>query len=98
MSEHALLPALRNFIHRQGLVGRGERVVVAVSGGIDSVVLLDMMVRITSELHLGLAAAHFNHQLRGGESDEDEAFVRKLASEHQIECYVERANTREVSE
>jgi tRNA(Ile)-lysidine synthase len=57
----------------------GERVGVAVSGGPDSVLLLDFLQKLASEMGLSLAVVHFNHHLRGAESDADEQLVRQRA-------------------
>ena len=57
----------------------GDRVGVAVSGGPDSILLFNFMNQSASELGLTLAAVHFNHHLRGAESDADEQFVREQA-------------------
>ena len=57
----------------------GERIGVAVSGGADSVALLRVLADLRPELGIGLAVLHFNHQLRGSESDDDEHFVASLA-------------------
>jgi tRNA(Ile)-lysidine synthase len=64
---------------RQGLFHPGQRVGVAVSGGPDSVLLLHFMRDLALEWGITLAAVHFNHHLRGAESDADEGFVRNLA-------------------
>src|SRR5207249_2833675 len=64
---------------RSGLFRPGERVGVAVSGGGDSILLLDFMTRFALKSGLRLAAVHFNHHLRGAESDADESFVQELA-------------------
>ena len=72
---------------RSGLFRPGERVGVAVSGGGDSVLLLDFMTRLASKTGLRLAAVHFNHHLRGAESDADESFVRELADARAIEFF-----------
>ncbi|MFA4931747.1 MAG: tRNA lysidine(34) synthetase TilS [Caldisericia bacterium] len=61
------------------LLAPGTRVVVAVSGGSDSVALLRLLCSLRETCHLDVICAHFNHQLRGAESDADEAFVRDLA-------------------
>jgi tRNA(Ile)-lysidine synthase len=66
-------------MRRKGLFHPGERVGVAVSGGPDSVLLLDFLKDLAREVGLRLAVVHFNHHLRGAESDADEEFVRKLA-------------------
>src|SRR5713101_5055384 len=97
MSEHPLLNETRNFLHRYKLITQGEKIVVAASGGLDSIVLLELLSQLSHELRLELAVGHFNHQLRGKESDEDEAFVRRIAVETGIECYVESADTAEIS-
>ena len=62
------------------LLAPGTRVVVAVSGGSDSVALLRLLCSLRESCHLDVVCAHFNHQLRGAESDADEAFVRELAA------------------
>lgn len=69
-------------------------VVIAVSGGADSVSLLMAMheMRQREKHSLRLVAAHFNHKLRGAESDADEEFVRHLTSERGIELAVGHGN------
>ena len=57
----------------------GDRVALAVSGGADSVALLRLFHFLRAELGFALSVVHFNHQLRGAESDEDEKFVTSLA-------------------
>ena len=66
-------------MERQGLFHSGQRVGVAVSGGPDSVLLLHFMRDLALEWGITLAVVHFNHHLRGAESDADESFVRSLA-------------------
>ena len=72
----------------------GDRVGVAVSGGADSVALLRLLLELRSELGIVLSVVHFNHKLRGQESDEDEAFVTQLAREHKLELHVSGADVR----
>ncbi|MEZ6112062.1 MAG: tRNA lysidine(34) synthetase TilS [Pirellulaceae bacterium] len=76
------------------------RVVLAVSGGADSVALLRAMSALKTAGAGSLVVAHFNHALRGDESDEDERFVARLAKELAAECFVERADhaTRRLDE
>ena len=73
----------------------GDRVAVAVSGGADSVALLRVLLELRLELGIVLAVAHFNHRLRGEESEGDQAFVAELAREHQLDCLAECGDTRE---
>jgi tRNA(Ile)-lysidine synthase len=72
------------------LLKPGDRVGVAVSAGADSVALLRLLLELRGELGIILGVVHFNHQLREGDSDADEAFVAELAREHGLELFVER--------
>ncbi|HET7891712.1 MAG TPA: tRNA lysidine(34) synthetase TilS [Candidatus Sulfotelmatobacter sp.] len=76
-------------IRRQELLQAGDRVGVAVSGGIDSVALLRLLLELRSELGIVLSVVHFNHRLRGTESDADEQFVASLARELELEFHVD---------
>ncbi|MBC8003802.1 MAG: tRNA lysidine(34) synthetase TilS [Opitutaceae bacterium] len=66
-------------IASHGLLPDGAAVVVAVSGGLDSICLLHALHRLASQHRWRLVVAHFNHQLRGSESDGDERFVVREA-------------------
>jgi tRNA(Ile)-lysidine synthase len=66
------------------LLNVGDRVIVAVSGGADSVALLDLLLAIRKQYRLDLIVAHLNHNLRGEQSDADAEFVRLLAEQHQL--------------
>src|SRR4029077_6648243 len=65
---------------------------IAVSGGADSVALLRLLLELRKELGVVVSVVHFNHQLRGSESDEDEHFVTKLAQHHKLELHRESAD------
>ncbi|PPD57980.1 tRNA lysidine(34) synthetase TilS [Dehalogenimonas etheniformans] len=67
------------FIKANHLVSRGSEVIVAVSGGADSVGLLHILHNISSELDISLHVAHLDHMLRGEPSRQDAEFVKKLA-------------------
>ena len=73
------------YLREKPLLKPGDRVGVAVSGGADSVALMRLVLDL--RVHLGIVASlvHFNHQLRGDESDGDEEFVRDLAAEDGLE-------------
>ncbi|MDI6767142.1 MAG: tRNA lysidine(34) synthetase TilS [Bacteroidota bacterium] len=98
MAEQPLLHSFQEFIHKNHLIERGEKLIVTVSGGIDSMVLLDLLCVEKQRWKLDLAIAHFNHQLRGEESANDEAFVRSAAKKRSLVCYVECADTKQIAE
>lgn len=79
-----MLNKLREFISQYQLICPGDAVVCAVSGGADSVALLFALYLLREKLEISLSAAHFNHGLRGEESDRDEAFVRELCDRYHI--------------
>ena len=82
-----MLNKLQLFITEQELVQPGEEVVCAVSGGADSVALLFALYLLKEKLQIRLSAAHFNHHLRGAESDQDQAFVEDFCSRYDIPLY-----------
>ena len=73
-----------SWCRRQSLFSKGDRVICAVSGGADSMALLWCLHSLQTELSIRVEAAHFNHRLRGAESDRDEAFVRAFCAERGI--------------
>ena len=79
-----MLNKLRMAIRKYGLLTSGDQIVCAVSGGADSMALLWAMYLLKDSLQIQLSAAHFNHGLRGEESDRDEAFVRQFCQDYQI--------------
>jgi tRNA(Ile)-lysidine synthase len=79
------------------LLRAGDRVGVAVSGGIDSVALLRLLLELRQELGIVVSVAHFNHKLRRAESDADQAFVEGLAREHGLEFYCESGDAAELA-
>ncbi len=91
MPEKRLVNKVISTIRRFNLLSGGERVVVAVSGGPDSVFLLHILLKIKALFRLELAVAHFNHGIRK-EADEDEGFVRKLAEQHGLPFFPGRGN------
>ncbi len=87
-----MLNKLTRFIRQEKLLRPGDSVVCAVSGGADSMALLWAMYLLREKLEISLSAAHFNHGLRGEESDRDEHFVREFCNTHGIACHIGRGN------
>jgi tRNA(Ile)-lysidine synthase len=85
-------------IRRHQMLPPGGRVIVALSGGPDSVALLHVLRELDAAGELGLAGlAHFNHQLRNEAADADEVFCRALAADVSLPLEVDRANVREIA-
>ena len=76
-------------IREEHLIADGQRVLLAVSGGRDSVTLFDLMCRAG----FNIGVAHCNFNLRPGDCDRDEAFVRDLAAAHSVPCHVAHFDT-----
>ncbi len=68
------------------------RYLLAVSGGVDSIVMLDIMAQLAEELKMTIAVAHFNHNLRGLSSNNDEELVRKVCLSYGIRFYTSSEN------
>lgn len=79
-----MLNKLRKLVRQYDMVAKGDHVICAVSGGADSVALLFGMYLLREKLGITLSAAHFNHRLRGEESDRDENFVREFCDRYDI--------------
>ncbi len=74
-----LLQRVGNHIQDRRLLKRGRKILIAVSGGVDSMVLLHVFHALAPQWRWRLAVAYFNHQLRGRSSDADEKLVRQTA-------------------
>jgi len=87
----------RDTIERFGMIPRGARVVAAVSGGLDSVVLLRILYGLADELGFSIVVAHLDHALRA-DSAGDAAFVRELAAELGLAVAIERIDVGALAE
>ena len=79
-----MLNKVSAFIRNYQLIQPGDRVFCALSGGADSVALLWALYLLRDKLQITLCAAHFNHQLRGEESERDQAFAQMLCERYDI--------------
>ncbi len=83
---------VERIVAERKLFERGERIVVGVSGGPDSVALLRILCALRERHGYAIAAAHVNHALRGDESDREEAYVRELCDRLGAVCYASRVD------
>ncbi len=74
-------------IKKYCMLNYGDTVIVGVSGGADSVALLDVLYNLRDEYSLELHVVHVNHMLRGKDSDDDEFYVTKLCDKLNIKCH-----------
>ncbi len=82
---------------KQNNVKRGDCILVALSGGADSSVLLDVLMRLREELEIRVCAAHLNHMLRGNEANSDEIFAREKCASYGILFISERIDVAETA-
>ena len=86
-----MLQAFQQYINRCNLIAEGDHLILALSGGIDSMVLADLLLKSKVDFMV----AHCNFQLRGEESDGDEQFVREFAERNGIQCFVKQFDTEQ---
>lgn len=91
----SVLPRMRAFASR--LIGRGDAVLVGLSGGADSVCLLHFLRYLAGEKHFLLAAAHVNHGLRGKAASADQRFCRDLCKELDVEFLTVKTDAKKVA-
>ena len=89
---HSLAQRVLVYTREHTLLKAGDRVGVAVSGGADSVALLRLLLELRGEIGMVLSLVHFNHQLRGADSDQDEEFVAQLARQYKLELHRDRGD------
>jgi len=82
-------------MERYAMLPKGSRIVVAFSGGVDSVALLDFLWKLHKDCDWTVEACHINHQLRGEESFRDEEFCRNFCEKRGIVLHVFRENVKE---
>ncbi|MCM2677720.1 tRNA lysidine(34) synthetase TilS [Alkalicoccobacillus plakortidis] len=85
---------VRSFIKQSNMTLNGKHVVIAVSGGPDSMALLHFLWRERHHTQIQVTAAHINHQLRGDESNQDEALVRDFCKKEGIPIQVARVDVK----
>lgn len=89
-----LKQTVERFIQEEKLIQPDQRLLVAISGGLDSIVLTHLLKDASYYIEL----AHVNFQLRGAESDRDEQFVRALAQQYRIPLHVKKIDTQAFAE
>ena len=89
-----MLREFQLYINRCNLIFEGDKIILALSGGIDSMVLADLLLKTKVDF----VVAHCNFHLRGKESDGDEQFVREFAERNDVQCFVKHFDTEKYAE
>lgn len=90
------LDRVKNTIIKYDLIRKGDKILVGVSGGPDSIALLYILKELKSEYNLSISAVCVDHMFRGEESEKEAEFVKRLADEWEIESYIFKRNVPEI--
>ena len=93
--KHRLIRTVVQTIEDYRMLQPGDKVLVGVSGGPDSVALLHVLHRLADRFNITLGVAHLNHGLRRRESDREAEFVRHLAEGFKLPCFIEKEAVRQ---
>ena len=88
---------IKQLTFQNQLIEKGDRIVIGVSGGADSICLLQVLDSLKDEYELGLHVVHVNHGLRGREADEDEAYVQVVCQELGLPFHVYHIDVAQVA-
>lgn len=77
------------FVKDENLINENDKIIVALSGGADSVVLFHLLLEIRDEMNLKVYAAHLNHMLRGTDAFSDMNFVKDLCELNKVQLFTE---------
>lgn len=94
MDRKEFLDKVENYILEENMIKKGDRIVIGLSGGADSVCLFSVLLNLKEKYGLSLMAVHVNHNIRGSEGKRDEEFAKKLCEENGIECKIASAAVR----
>ncbi len=92
-----LYKKVMSYIKDNNLIKSGDKILVALSGGPDSVCLLNILYNLKDKLGIEIGAAHLNHMLRDKDAFEDEEYVKELCKSLNIPCFVKRVDINEYS-
>ena len=86
-------------IKKYNLIQNGDKIVIGVSGGPDSIALLDVLIKIKKQeiIKFDIVVCHINHMIRE-EAIEDEQYVIEYCKKNKVECYVKRKKVEELAQ
>ena len=91
-NESSVFEIVFETVHRHGMISKGDRILVAVSGGADSVCLLHVLNGMKEAVGFSLFCTHLNHNLRGEAADRDENYVKTLCGKLGIPVFTTKVD------
>lgn len=85
-----MLEKIRRYVEKWHMIENGDKIIVGVSGGADSICLLFVLIQLQKEIPFELVCVHVNHGLRGIDADADEMYVKKMCEKHCVPCEIYR--------
>lgn len=92
-----IINSVRQTIKRENLIEKNDKILIALSGGPDSICLLDIMIKLKDEYDLTLYAAHLNHRIRGIDAQEDSLFCQKICKKNNVTFFVKNIDIPELA-
>lgn len=91
-----MIEKVESYVLEHNMIQFGDKILIALSGGPDSVCMMHMLVSLRNKYNLDLYAAHINHMMRGNESDKDEEYVRQICDQYKIKLFVKRVDINDI--
>lgn len=91
-----MLNKILNTINKYNLIQKGDKIVIGVSGGPDSMCLLDSLYYLKDKLNIEIFVAHINHMIRK-EADEETEYVKDYCKNKNIKCYVKKVEVEKLA-
>ncbi len=98
MNEKTIEQKIVKFIRKYRLIEPGDKLLLSLSGGGDSVFAFHFLQKYSSLFQYTFSCVHFNHSLRGEESDADENFCSELCGKYQVKLFIEKENIKSIAE
>lgn len=92
----ALISKVEAYINQNKMFEKGQKILVALSGGPDSICLMHILINLKDKYKLQLYAAHVNHMLRGAEAEEDENYVKQFCTKNDVKLFVKRVDINKI--
>ena len=89
---------VKETIKKYNLINSGDRIVLGVSGGPDSIAMLDILRKLRDEIKFEIYVVHINHNIRGKDADEDEEYVKKYCENYNIKCFSKKIDVPTIAQ